>query len=118
MKKVLCILICIIMTITFTLTYSVYGETLKENLEEKRDELSNQIDNSFILLANTKEDDSVNFIAKSTSNRIDWGSIIKDLAVNCSGNGGGSKTFAQGGGTDASNIVKLLAQIKEKIKKL
>lgn len=101
-------------TTIISITNNYDMSTLKQIVSS----LSNQIDNSFILLANTKEDNSVNFIAKSTSNRIDCGSIIKDLAVNCSGNGGGSKTFAQGGGTDASNIVKLLAQIKEKIKKL
>lgn len=80
--------------------------------------LSNQIENSFILLANINTDNSVNFIAKSTSNRIDCGDIVKFLSINSRGNGGGSKTFAQGGGTDAGNTLKLLAQIKEKIKNL
>lgn len=80
--------------------------------------LSNQLDNSFILLANQNKDDSVNFIAKSTSNRVDCGMIIKELSTSCKGNGGGSKVFAQGGGTDGTNIAALLINIKEKIKKL
>ena len=74
------------------------------------------MDNSFILLANQNKDDSVNFIAKSTSNRVDCGMIIKELSTSCKGNGGGSKVFAQGGGTDGTNIAALLINIKEKIK--
>lgn len=80
--------------------------------------LSNQIDNSFILLANVNDDNSVNFIAKSTSNRVDCSAIIKDLATQSSGNGGGSKSFGQGGGTDGSNIVNALVDVKEKISNL
>lgn len=80
--------------------------------------LSNQLDNNFILLANQNKDNSVNFIAKTTSNRVDCGSIIKELSISCKGNGGGSKVFAQGGGTDGTNIASLLMKIKETIKNL
>lgn len=80
--------------------------------------LTNSLDNSFILLANINEDKSVNFVAKSTSNRVDCGSIIKELSLKSSGNGGGNKTFAQGGGTDSSHLVENLAIIKEKLKEL
>lgn len=80
--------------------------------------LTNSLDNCFILLANINEDKSVNFVAKSTSNRVDCGSIIKELSLKSSGNGGGSKTFAQGGGTDSSNLVENLAIIKENLKEL
>ena len=80
--------------------------------------LSNQLDNSFILLANQNKDNSVNFIAKTTSNRVDCGSIIKELSTSCKGNGGGSKVFAQGGGTDGANIATLLMNVKQKIKNL
>ena len=80
--------------------------------------LSNQIDNSFILLANINKDNSVNYIAKSTSNRVDCSSIVKDLSVRSSGNGGGSKTFAQGGGTDGSITNTILENVKETIKNL
>ena len=51
--------------------------------------LSNQLDNNFILLANINDDNSVNYIAKSNSNRVNCGDIVKDLAVRSSGNGGG-----------------------------
>lgn len=80
--------------------------------------LSNQIDNSFILLANLNEDNSVNIIAKSTSNRVDAGQIVKDLAVKSLGSGGGSKSFAQGGGTDGSNLVNNLLAVKESLNSL
>ena len=80
--------------------------------------LSNQIDNNFILLANINDDNSVNYVAKSNSNRVDCGDIVKDLAVRSSGNGGGSKAFAQGGGTDSTIVPKLLMNVKEKISTL
>ncbi len=80
--------------------------------------LSNQLDNNFILLANINEDNSVNYVAKSNSNRVNCGEIIKDLAVRSSGNGGGSQVFAQGGGTDATIVPKLLVNVKEKISTL
>lgn len=80
--------------------------------------LSNQISNNFILLANINKDSSVNYIAKSNSNRVDCGSIVKDLAVRSSGNGGGNKSFAQGGAPDSTSVTKLLSNVKEKIEKL
>ncbi len=80
--------------------------------------LSNSLDNNFILLANQNEDNSVNFIAKSTSNRVDCGAIIKELSISCLGNGGGSKVFAQGGGTDGTSLANLLMNVKDKIKNL
>ncbi len=87
-------------------------------LKEIISALSNQLDNSFILLANVNDDNTVNFVAKSTSSRVDCGQIIKELAVKCLGNGGGSKTFAQGGGTDGSKVVNYLVEIKNKLNSL
>lgn len=80
--------------------------------------LSNSLDNSFILLANVNKDNSVNFMAKSTSNRVDCGSIVKELSISCLGNGGGSKVFAQGGGTNGTNVANLLMSVKDNIKSL
>ena len=80
--------------------------------------LSNQTPNNFILLANLNSDNSVNYIAKSNSNRVDCGSIIKDLAVRSSGNGGGNKSFGQGGGTDGTIVPKLLENAKDTIRNL
>ena len=80
--------------------------------------LSNQIDNNFILLANLNDDNSVNYVAKSNSNRIDCGAIVKDLAVRSSGNGGGNRSFAQGGGTDGTIVSKILSNVKDTIRSL
>lgn len=80
--------------------------------------LSNSLDNNFVLLANVNNDSSVNYIAKTTSDRVNCGEIVKDLSVRSSGNGGGSRTFAQGGGTDATIVSKILMNVKETIKKL
>ena len=54
--------------------------------------LSNQIENNLIVLANINEDKSVNFIAKSNSEKVDCSSTIKSLASATNGNGGGSIT--------------------------
>ena len=80
--------------------------------------LSNQIENNLIILANLNEDKSVNFIVKSNSPKIDCSSIVKKLAEATNGNGGGSKVFGQGGGTDSSNLGKALKSIKEELKNI
>jgi len=54
-------------------------------------------------------------IAKSNSN-IHAGDIVKKAAFACGGKGGGNPTFAQGGGNDATDIDKVLEDIKKDIK--
>ena len=89
------------------------------SLKQIASALSNQIgDNNFVLLANVNENNSVNYIAKATSNRINCGEIVKDLSVRSGGNGGGNKSFAQGGGTDATIVSKILMNAKEQINTL
>lgn len=78
------------------------------------DALTNKYDNCFIILANVNNN-NVNIIAKSNCDRVNCGAIVKDLAIKCKGNGGGSKTFAQGGGSDATDIASYLKQIKEQL---
>ena len=80
--------------------------------------LSNQIDNSFILLANVNDDNSVNYIAKSTTEKVHAGNIVKDLSVRSLGNGGGSNSFAQGGGKDATIVSKLLLNVKKELREM
>lgn len=81
------------------------------------DEIINKYDNCFVLFANVG-DNHVNIISKSNSDKINCGAIVKELSVNCKGNGGGSRTFAQGGGSDATDITKYLEEIKIKISNL
>ena len=82
------------------------------------DAISNKLDKSFILLANVGNN-NVNFICKNSTNndKINAGEIVKKIASLCDGNGGGSKVYAQGGGTNPEKIVSCLAEIKEEIKK-
>ena len=74
-------------------------------------------DNCFVLLANVN-DNNVNIIAKSNCDLINCGAIVKELSIKCSGNGGGSKSFAQGGGSDAMDISKYLDEVKKKLLEL
>ena len=78
------------------------------------DAINNKYDNCFVLLANIKNN-NVNIIAKSNSNKINCGIIVKELSIKCKGNGGGSPSFAQGGGSDASEIANYLNEIKSNL---
>lgn len=78
------------------------------------DAINNKYDNCFVLLANVKNN-NVNIIAKSNSDKINCGTFVKELSIKCKGNGGGSKNFAQGGGSDASNLASHIKTIKENL---
>ena len=81
------------------------------------DAILNKYDNCLVILANVNNN-HVNIIGKTNSDKINCGALVKELSINCKGNGGGSKNFAQGGGSDASNLVDGLTKIKEEIKNL
>ena len=81
------------------------------------DAVVNKYENCFVLFANVNNN-HVNIISKSNSDKINCGAIVKELSVNCMGNGGGSKNFAQGGGSDATNILQHLEKIKEDVRSL
>ena len=84
-------------------------------IKQIADSLCNKFDNCFVLFANVSNN-NVNIIAKSNTDSVNCGAIVKELAIKCSGNGGGSKTFAQGGGSDATNISKYLDEVKDSLK--
>jgi len=86
-------------------------------LKQITDALANKLENSFVLLANVGEN-SINIIAKSNSDKLDCGLLVKELAIKCNGNGGGNKYFAQGGGSNSKDIATYLNEIKDKIKSL
>ena len=67
-----------------------------------------------VILANVNNN-NVNIIAKANTDKVNCGAIVKDLSIKCKGNGGGSKVFAQGGGSDATNIANELKTIKESL---
>lgn len=83
-------------------------------LKSIADELINEMNNAFIFFINIKEDNSVNFIAKSTS-FVNAGLIVKDASISSNGNGGGSPKFAQGGGKTSENIDKIIKHIEKVI---
>ena len=86
-------------------------------LKQIVDAISNRFDNYFVLLANIKEN-NVNFICKSNGDKINCGTIVKELSVKSNGNGGGSKNYAQGGGTNIDNLATNLQEIKDYIRNL
>ena len=83
-------------------------------LKSIADELINEMNNAFIFFINIKEDNSVNFIAKSTS-FVNAGLIVKDASISSNGNGGGSPKFAQGGGKTSKNIDEIIKHIEKVI---
>ena len=68
------------------------------------DDLCNKLDKLVVLLANIKEDNSVNFVCRSTDPSVNAGFIVKSITTAFGGNGGGSPTFANGGIKDRSNL--------------
>ena len=77
------------------------------------DTLLNKMGNGFIFFANVKED-RVQFLARSNID-LSAGDIIKLAASKSNGNGGGSPTFAQGGGKDITHLDEILDEIRNQI---
>lgn len=88
-------------------------------LKNMIDTLQNKV-NGFVFIANMN-DTSVNFIAKSSkelTEKIDCGALIKEISNKANGNGGGSKTFATGGGNNIDIVDELLIEISNYISNL
>lgn len=89
-------------------------------LKQIIDTLSNKYPNSFVFLANVHEG-NVNYLAKITptlKDKIHVGNIVKEISQKSNGNGGGSPIFAQGGGTDITNIDNLINEVKKIVKNI
>ena len=88
-------------------------------LKDMLDTLQNKL-NGFVFIANIN-DNSVNFLAKSSKeleDKINCGQIVKDVSIKSNGNGGGSKTFANGGGSSIDNVDDILLDIENIISNL
>ena len=85
-------------------------------LKSIADNLVNEMGESFVFFANKKDDGSINFVARSTTPKINAGLIVKTAATSSNGNGGGSPTFAQGGGKDQSMLDNILETIEETLR--
>ena len=88
-------------------------------LKQLVDRITNSLDNSFVLLANINKS-SVNIIAKTNVNndKLNCGTIVKDICTKCGGNGGGNKLFAQGGGSSAKDLGTYLKELKASLKEI
>ena len=84
-------------------------------LKSIADSIINEMKNGFIFFVNIKKDNTVNFIAKSNS-KINAGMVVKDASMTSEGNGGGSPTFAQGGGKTADKVDEIIEKIEKVIK--
>ena len=73
------------------------------------DELINKIGNGIVFIANTNGD-NVNFICRSNC-KINAGLTVKEASSLSEGNGGGSNTFAQGGGKTTKHINEIFESI-------
>ncbi len=76
------------------------------------DNLCNKFDEVVVLLANIKEDNSVNFICRSSIPSVNAGYVIKNITTAFDGNGGGSPTFAQGGIKDKSHLKEIKSAVE------
>lgn len=82
-------------------------------LKSIADNIINYMENGIVFFANIKND-SVNFISKSNCS-VNAGYIVKMASNKALGNGGGSPTFAQGGGHDISVIDEVLELVAKEI---
>jgi alanyl-tRNA synthetase len=91
-----------------------------ELLKRLIDNLVEKLNNGFVFIANVCNN-NVNYMAKANKNiidKIDTGLFIKEASLASSGNGGGSKIFGQGGGSDTSRIDEIMNNINNKLKDL
>lgn len=80
-------------------------------LKQMMDALLNRMTGpGFILFALVHDDGQATFLARSNS--IDAGLVVKEVSARSSGKGGGSKTFAQGGGKTTESLDDIFYDIK------
>ena len=79
------------------------------------DAMIEEMGTGFVFFANIKEDGSINFLSRSSCH-VNSGLVVKDAAVSSLGNGGGSPTFAQGGGKTKDALPKIYSHIEKVLK--
>ena len=84
-------------------------------LKDLIDNLSNLMDQGVVFFLNTKGQNS-NFLCKSTNQTIHAGNLMKKVASNFGGNGGGNPSFAQGGSSDIGDYHDVIDFVTEEIK--
>ena len=81
-------------------------------LKSVADAMIEEMGTGFVFFANVKDDGSINFLSRSSCH-ANSGLIVKDAAVSSLGNGGGSPTFAQGGGKTKDALPKIYTHIEK-----
>ncbi len=79
------------------------------------DNLINEMQEGVVFFANVKEDNSVNFICRSNT-FVNAGLVVKDASISSNGNGGGSPTFAQGGGKTTAMLNEIFTHVEKVLK--
>ncbi len=85
-------------------------------LRDQADALKSKLDSGIICLIAEVEDNKVSLIiavTKDLTNRFKAGALIKPVAAEVGGGGGGRPDMAQAGGTDPKGIDKALATLKK-----
>lgn len=81
-------------------------------LKSVADAMIEEMGTGFVFFADIKDDGSINFLSRSSCH-ANSGLIVKDAAVSSNGNGGGSPTFAQGGGKTKDALPKIYTHIEK-----
>ncbi len=87
-------------------TEDIDGKILKTIADQVIDAMGSGV----VFFANIIHHKNISYLAKSNCN-INAGDLVKKAALKSSGNGGGSPTFAQGGGVDISKVDDILKDI-------
>lgn len=102
-----------------------YGDVLILHLENCEVDLikslagaiCSKLNNGVVFIVNTNEI-AINFVAKASESlkeKVNLGSLIKDVSKIAEGNGGGSSLFAQGGGTRPDKLEIILEYVKQNL---
>ena len=86
-----------------------------KSLRDTLDQLKNKLGSAVILLA-AADGDKVSMVAGVTADltgRFKAGELIKHVAPQIGGKGGGRPDMAQGGGTDVQALPQALASVKQ-----
>ncbi len=84
-------------------------------LKSIADNIVNEMKEGVVFFANVKEDGAINFICRSNS-FVNAGLVVKSASLSSNGNGGGSPTFAQGGGKDITRLAEILTNVEKELK--
>jgi len=86
------------------------------------EKLSDKLGESIIVIGSLKKDGGVFIMVKASDGFVkkgfNAGKVVGEIATATGGKGGGRPNFAQGAGTDATNLTDILAKIETDIKSL